>query len=113
MATCDRQTTFHIRQAFADLRQRAIDQPILPPLTRAAIAQDVQAVFAELDRQQLAITRQLSPAQRLNQVYELNHFLRQAIIAAIHQQQPDIDEVGLHQQLLARMGIHDDERTRV
>jgi hypothetical protein len=114
MAIDDPQTTFHIRQAFADLGRRASDRPIVPPvLTRAAILQDVQAAFAELDQQQLAITRQLSPAQRLNQVCELNRFLRHAIIAAIRRQQTGITEANLRQHLLQRMGIRDDERTRI
>ena len=114
MAIHDPQTAFHIRQAFADLRPYTAGQPAAPPpLTREAITRDVQAAFAELDRQQLVITRRLSPAQRFKQVCELNQFLRRAIIAAIHQQHPGIGEAELHQHLLQRMGICDDERIRV
>jgi hypothetical protein len=106
MAIPDPQTTFHIHQAFADLRPYTVGPPAAPPpLTREAIARDVQAAFAGLDRQQLAITRRLSPAQRFRQVCELNRFLRHAIIAAIRQQQPGIGEAELRQHLLHRMGV--------
>jgi len=98
-------TAFHIQQVFADWdpRQRRVSIA-LPPLTRESIAQEVRAVFAELDRRQLDITRRLSPAQRFRQVCELNRFLRQAVIAAIRQQHPGISDHALQQQLLRRMG---------
>ncbi len=98
-------TAFHIQQVFADWdpRQRRVSIAP-PPLTRESIAQDVRAVFAELDMRQLDITRRLSPAQRFRQVCELNRFLRHAVIAAIRQQHPGISERALHQQLLRRMG---------
>ena len=98
-------TAFHIQQAFVgwDPRQRHVSLAP-PPLTRESIAHDVQAVFAELDVRQLDITRRLSPAQRFRQVCSLNRFLRQAAIAAIREQYPDISENALQQQLLRRMG---------
>jgi hypothetical protein len=105
MSSGDPQTAFHIQQVFADreLRQRRA-LIALPPLTRESIAQEVRAVFAELDVRQLDITRRLSPAQRFRQVCELNRFLRHAVIAAIRQQHPDISEDTLQQHLLRRMG---------
>ena len=105
MSTGDPQTTFHIQQVFADWdpRQRRVSV-VPPPLTRESIAQEVRAVFAELDMRQLGITRRLSPAQRFRQVCELNRFLRQAVIAAIRQQHPGIGDHALQQQLLRRMG---------
>jgi len=101
----DPQTTFHIQQMFADWdpRQRRVSIAP-PPLTRESIAQEVRAVFAELDMRQLDITRRLSPAQRFRQVCELNRFLRRAMIAAIRQQHPGIGDHALQQQLLRRMG---------
>jgi len=98
-------TAFHIQQVFADWDPRQCRVSIAPPpLTRESIAQEVRAVFAELDMRQLDITRRLSPAQRFRQVCELNRFLRHAVIAAIRQQHPGISEHALQQQLLRRMG---------
>ncbi|GEM_PF-1145242 len=98
-------TAFYIQQVFADrdTRQRRVSIAP-PPLTRESIAQEVRAVFAELDVRQLDITRHLSPAQRFRQVCELNRFLRHAALAAIRQRHPDISEHALQQQLLRRMG---------
>ncbi len=98
-------TAFHFQQVFADRDTRQHHVSIAPPpLTRESIAQDVRAVFAELDMQQLDITRRLSPAQRFRQVCELNRFLRRAALAAICQQHPDISEHALQHELLRRMG---------
>ena len=106
MSTVDPQTAFHVQQVFADRGPRQRRVPIAPPpLTRESIAREVRAVFAELDVQQLDITRRLSPAQRFRQVCELNRFLRHAALAAIHQQHPDISDHDLQQQLLRRMGV--------
>jgi hypothetical protein len=105
MSSDDPQTTFHIRQVFAGRDPHRGHVSIAPPpLTRESIAQEVQAVFAELDVRQLDITRRLSPAQRFRQVCELNRFLRHAALAAIRQQHPGISEHALQQQLLHRMG---------
>jgi len=102
----DPETVFHIRQAFAELRGRPMGEPRKPPpLTRETLARDVHAAFADLDPRQLAITRRLSPAQRFQQVCELNDFLRKAVIAAIRQQHPQISEAELQRQFLFRMGI--------
>jgi len=104
MSTGDPQMAFHIQQVFADWgpRQRRVSIAP-PPLTRESIAQEVRAVFAELDMRQLDITRHLSTAQRFRQVCELNRFLRRAVIAAIRQQHPGISDQALQQQLLWRM----------
>jgi hypothetical protein len=114
MSAVDPQTAFYVRQAFADLVQYPTDVPISPPpLTREAIVRDVHTAFAELDLRQLAISRQLSPAQRLRQVYELNRFLRHATLAAIRQQRPHASESELRQEFLRRMGMGYDQSTRV
>jgi hypothetical protein len=103
----DPETAFHIRQAFADLGQRPSGAPLVPPpLTREIIRRDVKAAFAELDMQQLTISWRLTPAQRIQQVCDLNEFLRNVVIAAIRQSQPDISEAEFQRQFLRRMGIH-------
>ena len=102
----DPETAFRIRQAFADLGQRPSGAPLVPPpLTREIIQRDVKAVFAELDMRQLAIARRMTPAERFQQVCDLNEFLRNAVIAAIHQQHPNLREAEFQQKFLQRMGI--------
>ncbi len=103
----DPETAFHIRQAFADLGLHpagAAVQP--PPLTRQIIRHDVQAAFAELDPQQLAISRRMTPAERFRQLCAINEFLRRAVIAAIHEQHPDLSATEFQGEFLRRMGIH-------
>ena len=103
----DPETAFRIRQAFADLGQRPSDAPLVPPpLTREIIQRDVKAVFAELDVRQLAIACRLTPAERFQQVCDLNEFLRNAVIAAIHQQSTGISKDEFQRRFLQRMGIH-------
>jgi len=102
----DPETAFHIHQAFAELGGRCSVAPLLPPpLTHEMIQRDVRAAFAELDMRQLAISRRLTPAQRIQQVCDLNEFLRDLVIAAIHQQHPDISEAEFEREFLRRMGI--------
>jgi len=102
----DPETAFHIRQAFAGRGQHpgvgAIEPP---PLTREIIRRDVQAAFAELDPQQLAISRRMTPAERFELLCDLNEFLRNAVIAAIHQQYPTLTEAQFRQEFLKRMGV--------
>lgn len=113
----DPETAFHIRQAFADrgvhdlgLRPAgAASEP--PPLTREIIWRDVRAAWAELDPQQLAISRRMTPAERFELVCDLNEFLRNTVIAAIHQQYPTLTEVQFRQEFLKRMGVHPHDRT--
>lgn len=102
----DQETAFHIRQAFADLGLRppgAAVEP--PPLTREMIQRDVRAALAELDPQQLAIARRMTPAERFALVCDLNGFLRNAVIAAIHEQRPDLGEAEFQREYLKRLGI--------
>lgn len=103
----DQETAFHIRQAFADLGLRPLGEAIEPPLlTREMIQRDVRAAFAELDPQQLAISRRMTPAERFDLLCDLNEFLRNAIIAAIHEQRPNLTEAEFRREFLKRMGIH-------
>jgi hypothetical protein len=107
----DPETAFHIHQAFADLGLHpagAASEP--PPLTREIIQRDVQAALAELDPQQLAISRRMTPAERFELVCDLNEFLRNAVIAAIHQQHPTLTEAQFRQEFLKRMGVHQHDR---
>jgi len=77
-----------------------------PPLTRETIRRDVWAAFAELDPQQLAVSRRMTPAERFRQLCAINEFLRRAVIAAIHEQHPDLSERQFQEEFLRRMGIH-------
>lgn len=103
----DQETAFHIHQAFADLGLRPRDAAIEPPpLTHEMIQRDVRVAFAELDPQQLAISRRMTPAERFALVCDLNEFLRNAVIAAIREQHPRLNEAEFQQEFLKRMGIH-------
>lgn len=107
----DQETAFHIQQAFTDLGLRPSGAAVEPPpLTREMIQRDVQAAFAELDPQQLAIARRMTPAERFALVCDLNKFLRNAVIAAIHEQRSGLSEAEFQQEFLKRMGIHLDDR---
>lgn len=63
----------------------------------------VRAVFDELDMQQLAIYRQMSGAQRLQQAFELCDWARSLIIASIHNRYPDISDSELTERLRQRV----------
>ena len=102
----DPETAFHIRQTFADLSgRRSAVPPSPPPLTHETIVRDVRAAYAELDLQQLAISRRLTPTERFQQLCDLNEFLRDVVIAAIRQQHPGISEDEFQRKFLQRMGI--------
>jgi len=103
----DPETAYHIRQAFADLGLRPAGAAIEPPpLTREMIQRDVRGAFAELDTQQLEISRRMTPAERFRQLCAMNEFLRRAVIATIHEQHPDLSERQFQEVFLRRMGIH-------
>jgi len=102
----------HIVQTYRRQAFDSYDHPgkpdTLPPLTQPYLAQLVRAVFDELDVQQLAFTRQLTPPQRLRQVFELNGALRKLVIASIHRQFPGIDPAELNRRVAQRIsGIHE------
>ncbi len=63
----------------------------------------VRAVFDGLDMQQLAIFRQLSGAQRLQQAFDLCDWAQSLIIASIRNRYPDISETELSQRLRRRV----------
>jgi hypothetical protein len=63
----------------------------------------VQAVFDELDMQQLAVFRQLSGARRIQQVFDLCDWARSLIIASICSQYPNISESELTERILQRI----------
>lgn len=79
------------------------EPPMPPPLTPTYLAQIIRSVFDELDMQQLAITRQLTPAQRLRQVFEINRALRKLVAASIRDQQPDISAAELNRRVAQRI----------
>ncbi|HDQ71401.1 MAG TPA: hypothetical protein ENN19_04810 [Chloroflexi bacterium] len=71
-----------------------------PPTDFKSIA---KAVFDDLDMQQLAIFRQLSGAQRLQQSLDLCDWARSLVIASIRSQHPGISETELTQRLRQRV----------
>ena len=48
----------------------------------------------------------MTPAERFRQLCAINEFLRRAVIAAIHEQHPDLSERQFQEEFLRRMGIH-------
>jgi hypothetical protein len=105
----DAETAYHIRQVFADLGLQPHGASVEPPpLTREIIRRDVRAAFAELDMRQLEISKRMTPAERFRQLGAINEFLRRAVIAAIHEQHPDLSEREFQEEFLRRMGIHYD-----
>ncbi len=71
--------------------------------SRAEFAPVVQAVFDDLDVQQLAIFRQLSGAQRLQQAFDLCDWAHSLIIASIRSRCPYISEAELAKRLRQRV----------
>lgn len=63
----------------------------------------VRAVFDELDMQQLAILRQLSGAQRIQQAFDLCDWAQSLIIASIRSRHPDISDAELSKRLRGRL----------
>ena len=104
---------FTIWQAFEHLGLPVPDSPPTPlPLTEEYLTLHIRAAFNELDLQQLAIIRQLTPAQRLARVFGLNASLRRLVSASIHDQHPEVDAETLRQQIARRIGGYH-ARTRV
>ena len=82
--------------------------PKLPPLTPPYLTRVTRSVFDALDMQQLAITRRLSPAERLRQVFEINRALSRLIATSIRNQQPNIDDAELRRRVAQRIsGIYE------
>jgi hypothetical protein len=103
----DAETAYYIRQAFVGLGLHPTGAAVEPPtLTREIIRRDVRAAFAELDMRQLEISKRMTPAERFRQLCAINEFLRRAVIAAIHEQHPDLSESQFQAEFLHRMGIH-------
>ncbi len=76
-------------------------------LPQTDFAPIVQAVFDDLDMQQLAVFRRLSGAQRLQMAFDLCDWARALIIASIRSQHPHISETELKKRLRRRMsGSH-------
>jgi hypothetical protein len=65
----------------------------------------VRAVFNELDLRQLAVVARLSPARRLEILFDLCEFARQLVIASEHQRDPLISDQHLAHRVRARIGL--------
>jgi hypothetical protein len=81
-----------------------VNEQTLPQTDFAPI---VQAVFDDLDMQQLAVFRRLSGAQRIQQAFDLCDWAHALITASIRSQYPHISETELKKRLRRRMsGSH-------
>lgn len=74
-----------------------------PPLTLRHLTRLTRSIFDQLDMQQLAITRRLSPARRLQQVFEINRTLHKLVAASVRSQQPGIDAAELQRRIAQRI----------
>jgi hypothetical protein len=63
----------------------------------------VRAAFDELDLRQLAILARLSPARRLEIMFDLCEFARQLVIASERQRDPLISDQDLAHRVRARI----------
>lgn len=101
----DDSIAFHVKSKLRESRPDWVVVVPLPPLTPERVTADVRAAFADLDWEQMKITRRLTPAQRLQQVNSLNGFLRRAVLAAIRAEESDISEDELRRRYLDRIGV--------
>ena len=69
------------------------------------IAQAVRAAFNELDLRQLAVLARLSPARRLEIMFDLCEFSRQLVIASERQRNPSISNEELERRVRARIEL--------
>ena len=72
-------------------------------LPQTDFAPIVQAVFDDLDMQQLAVFRRLSGARRIQMISEICRVLRKNIAASILTQNPDIGLQELHHRVAERI----------
>lgn len=69
------------------------------------IAQAVRAAFDELDLRQLAVLARLSPARRLEIMFDLCEFARQLVIASERQRDPSLSNEELERRVRARIEL--------
>ena len=65
----------------------------------------VRAAFNELDLRQLAVLARLSPARRLEIMFDLCEFVRQLVIASERQHDPTISDQDLARRVRARIEL--------
>jgi len=65
----------------------------------------VRAAFNELDLRQLAVLARLSPARRLEIMFDLCEFARQLVIASERQRDPLISDQDLASRVRARIEL--------
>jgi len=80
-----------------------MERHVSNPPSRTEFTPVVQAVFDDLDMQQLAIFRRLSGARRLQQAFDLCDWAQSLIIASIRNQYPGISKAELLQRLRQRV----------
>ena len=106
MATNGVQHIVHVgrqQQAGTSVKRLPQDPPKRPALTQTDFTSAIRSVFDELDMQQLAVTRCLTPTQRLRQVFEINRALRRLVAASIRNQQPNIGADELDRRVAQRI----------
>ena len=69
------------------------------------IAQAVRAAFNELDLRQLAVLARLSPARRLEIMFDLCELARQLVMASERQRDPLISDQDLARRVQARIEL--------
>jgi hypothetical protein len=57
-----------------------------------------------LDPQVVEILRRMTPAQRIEQMFEMNAFVRENVTAQLQHQHPDWSPEQVHRALLQRLG---------
>jgi hypothetical protein len=104
----DTELSSAVKKAFESVRSSkefpSQDPLELPSLSQTYLARVTRSVFDELDMHQLAVTRRLTPTQRLRQVSEINRTLRKLVAASIRNQHPDISADELNWRVAQRIG---------
>ncbi len=72
-------------------------------ISQADFTPVVQAVFDDLDMQQLTAFRRLSGARRIQQAFDLCDWAQSLIIASIRSRYPDISDAELRERLRSRV----------
>ncbi len=69
------------------------------------LRQDIEAVFAELDWQQLAVFARHTPTRRLEMMFDLCNFAQNMIVASERQRNPHISDTDLARRVRDRIQL--------